>query len=43
MSGLEIRQMAASEGQKSAGQGKRGGLPLCKGPAGALVNLKKKT
>ena len=41
MSGVEIRQRAASEGQKgrgAAGEGKKGGLPLYIGLAGALRN-----
>ena len=40
MSGVEIRQKAASEGQRGDRRGKRGGPPLYIGLAGALLVLK---
>ena len=39
MSGVEIRQRAASEGQRAAGEGKRGSPPLYIGLAGALGEI----
>ena len=36
MYGVEVRQRAALKGQRMVGKGKRGGLPLCIGLAGAL-------
>ena len=39
MSGVEIRQRAASEGQRAAGEGKRGGPLLYIGLVGALIDI----